>query len=176
MSRFVSLFTGAVALTLALGGCTAATEPAATPEPGAPPVEDFTSAPPVETSATPMGAQSFAYLEGVWVVTAASAEGATGTAADPSGEWEFTVMGESMTVYIGERRYEGLLKGADGGWSYSGMITGTNAQGEPLGGYITLTAADTGEGAFIGTLLQYLDADGATPSSKTPWDIEAIRR
>ena len=176
MVRSASLLIVVIALTFACAGCVTSTSSVTAPEPVAPPVEDLTSAPPAETASSPMGAGSFSYLEGTWAVTATSGEGAAGTNSDPSGEWELTVMGESMTIHIGERRYEGILTKADDGWSYSGMITGMNAQGEPRSGYIRLTAADAGEGSFTGTLLQYLDPDGATAASDARWGIEAVRR
>lgn len=176
MHMLASLFTGIVVLTLALSGCASSTQPEVTPQPEASPVEDFASAPSTATSGSSMGAHSFSYLEGTWAITATDAEGDAGATADPSGEWEFAVMGESMTVYIGDRRYEGILTEMDDGWTYYGMVTGTNALGEPLGGYIEIVATDNDERSFTGALLQYLDPDGTAAAMSTRWDIGAARR
>lgn len=176
MSRSASLITTAIVLAFALSGCAGPVRSETTPPFETPPVEDFASAPSAPASGTSMGAQSFSYLEGTWAVTATPGEGGAASAADPSGDWELAVMGESMTVYIGEHRYEGILTGTEGSWSYTGMVTGANAQGEPLSGYIELTAIDTAGGAFTATLRQLLDADGADTATDSRWDISAVRR
>lgn len=176
MRRLAPILTAVVVLAFSLSGCASSAQPEFTPPPEMPPVEDITSMPSTVTPDSGMGAQSFSYLEGFWTVTAAAVEGDSTAPTDPSGTWELAVMGDSMTVHIGQRRYEGLVGTAEGGWSYSGMVTGANAQGEPLGGYIEIDAADTAEGTFAGTLLQSVDADGATPAYAARWTIEAVRQ
>jgi len=173
--RFAALLTGVIVLTLALGGCATPAQTEVMPELETAPVEDFSSLPPTMAPDSPMGAQSFSYLEGTWTIIATDAEGHAILTADPSGDWELAVMGDSMTVFIGDRRYEGILVGADGGWSYYGMVTGMSALDEPLDGYIDLTVTNSGDGAFTGVLSQYLDPDGTTPALSTRWDIEAVR-
>lgn len=172
MRRSASMLTAVVAVSLTLGGCAGPAQPEVTPPPEMPPVEDIVATPPAGTSDPSMGAQSFSYLEGLWTVTATGADAPAG-AADPSGTWEFAVMGESVTVHVGERRYEGLIAEADGGWTYRGMVTGSNAQGEPLGGYIEIEATDTGEGVFTGTFLQAVDGDDTTSGYTARWTIAA---
>lgn len=176
MPRLVLLFTTIVALLLALGGCADSTQPESAPQLEMPPVEDLTSQIPTGSTGSSMGGQVFSHLDGFWVAAATAAEGSAIGAVDPSGTWEFVVLGESMTAHVGERRYEGLLSEADGGWTYFGMITGVNEIGEQRGGYIELDATDTGEGSFTGTLVQSVDADGSTPSYTGRWSIEATRQ
>lgn len=176
MRRLVLALTAVMVLALAVSGCASSAQPEVEPATEMPPVQDFTSAPPTVTPDSGMGAQSFAYLEGFWTVVATGVESDSAAPADPSGTWEFSVMGESMTVYIGERRYEGLLSEADGGWSYRGMVTGSSASGEMLGGYLEIEATDTGEGTFTGALLQSVDAEGATPWYTARWTVEAARQ
>ncbi|MHB1135718.1 MAG: hypothetical protein ACYCXR_02310 [Coriobacteriia bacterium] len=176
MRRLASIFTAVIALALSLGGCAGSAQPEVTAPSEVPPAEEITGISPTATPGSGMGAQSFSYLEGLWTVTAAQGESDSAAPADPSGTWEFSVMGESMTVYIGERRYEGLLSEAESGWSYYGMVTGANTQGELLGGYVEIDATDLGDGMFTGALVQSVDADDATPAYAARWTIEATRQ
>lgn len=166
-------------LSLGIAGCGASAE-SEVPAPVAPPLEDPASAPPTAPTESPMGGQDFSYLEASWGVRATDDEIDPATAAptvtDPSGTWEFVVMGDSMTIYMGELRYEGLLTDADGGWSYRGMVTGSDVQGEPLSGYLELVATSADAGAFTGSMLQYVDPDGAAPGYTARWSVEATRQ
>lgn len=176
MRRLASMYAALIVLALSLSGCAGSAQPDVTPPPEMPPAEDI-AAPPLTTMPdSGMGAQSFSYLEGFWAVSAVRIEGDSVAPADPSGTWEFAVMGDSMTVLIGERRYEGLLGEVDGGWSYRGMVTGSSASGEMLGGYLEIAASDTGDDTFTGALLQAVDQDGGTPGYTARWTIEAARQ
>ena len=150
------------------------------PAPVTPPLEDPASAPPTAPTESPMGGQDFSYLEGSWAVRATDDKidpaAAAPAVTDPSGTWELMVMGDSMTIYMGELRYEGLLTEADGGWSYRGMVTGSDAQGEPLSGYLELVATSTDARTFAGSMLQYVDPDGTAPGYTARWSVEATRQ
>ncbi len=122
-----------------------------------------------------MDAPDLAYLEGFWTLTASAPQlqpaSVSPEDADPSGTWEFMVLGENMTVYIGDRRYVGLISEAAEGWSYNGLVTGADAQGEMLSGYIDLSISHSDEGGFTGTLTRHVDASGETPAYTGTWEI-----
>ncbi|MBN2840180.1 MAG: hypothetical protein JXP37_04405 [Coriobacteriia bacterium] len=180
MRRHTFMLAGILALSIALSGCTGSTQPEATPPPAMPPVGDVDTQPPAAPPEPPMGTQSLSYLEGFWTVTVSDARidpaVVTPELADPSGTWEFIVMGESMTAHVGDRRYEGLLTPTEGGWSYRGLATGTDAQGEMRSGYVELTATDSAEGAFTGVLVRYVDPDGGTPAYTGAWTVAGSRQ
>lgn len=169
-----------VALTLSLGlaGC------GQSDERGAPvtstPVEDTSSQPSTMPLAPSAHSASFSYLEGVWTVTASLAgvddPALAATITSPAGDWELTVLGDSMTAHLPALRYEGLLEAEGEGWSYLGFVTGTGETGEMLMGSLEFRGALTGDDTFSGGAMQSVDATSDRPAYTARWDITGVRR
>lgn len=170
-----------VALTLALGllGCgqkdgqdVRATSPS--------PAEDPSSQPPTMPLAPPAHSGSLSYLDGVWAVTANLTEVDEPALADAvipaSGEWELVVLGDSMTVHLGDLRYEGLLTPEGEGWSYFGFVTGSSETGEMLTGTLEFRGTLTGDDAFSGSAIQSVDAAADRPAYTAHWELTGVHQ
>lgn len=160
-------------------GC-GSSEVADVPVTPAPPIDDSTSLPPTTPSEPSPHAASFAYLEGIWAVTASLAEiddpGLANTVSPPSGAWELVVLGDSMTAHLPGLRYEGVIEAGADGWMYLGFATGTTANGEMRMGTLEFSGTLSGDDAFSGHAVQSVDAEAGAPGYTARWELTGVRQ